>query len=119
MSKRKEFMDKKWNYIQYDAVGHILYAQTKKETGVNFQNSVEQMIGLWKSGGEYKKNIVAQCYNAGLGSVENVIAYLLGGQKDSKLSKVKNALRYKEGLELSLQRLGVTLYSPSNQLKLL
>ena len=34
MSKRKEFMDKKWNYIQYDAVGHILYAQTKKETGV-------------------------------------------------------------------------------------
>ena len=118
MSKRKEFMDKKWNYIQFDAVAHIILALTRKETGSDFQNSIEQMGGLWKCR-DYKKNIISQCKSAGLGSVEQVVAYLFTGQKDSELSKIKNASRYREALELSFQRLDVKLYSPSKQLKLI
>jgi len=141
--ERSEFMDKKWNYIQYDAVAHIIYAQTKKETGSDFQNSIEQMINLWKKNRDYRKNIISQCHNAGLGSVRGVIAYLLEGQRDADIIFGKNSkkitvrdeggketvyvkkyrnynvLRYREGLELSFSRLGVKLYSPSKQIELI
>lgn len=120
MSKPKEFMDKKWNYKQYDAVAHIVYWETKKTTGDNFLNSIEQMRGLWMNNKEYKKNIISQSETSGLGDVDSVLAWVFSNQTDTYLSINRpSALKYREGFQLSFQRLGVTLYNPKNRCRLL
>lgn len=144
MSKPKEFKDKKWNAEKFKAVGTIARLETKKRAGNNFLNSVEQMGELWRSDGRYKKNIISKCEEMGLGSVENVLAYVFNGQskKDIVVSKTKkpivreeevngkkknvtyyalgsySGLEYKSIFEFVFEDMGMTLYSPKKSCKL-
>lgn len=146
MSKPKEFKDKEWNAEKFKAVANVARLEAMKRAGNNFLNSVEQMGELWKSDdGRYKKNIISECEEAGLGSVENVLAFVFGGQskKDIVVSKTKkpivreeevngkkknvtyyalgsyNGLEYKSIFEFIFEDMGMTLYSPKNRCRLL